>query len=177
MGRGGVGNTTNLPFDALASAIRSARRSAPHPSNPARGRRDSSGCGHKRATFAGGASRFRTGQGVDREEGPLGSFVHQPESTDLALRTLFPFLGQGKSFPADIASHFHCLETLFQFFFSHGRPPFINDDDKEETPGLKKASLTEELQIQSQVKGIRNPGVPYSKGHMLCHLLNLGYKM
>ena len=124
MGQGGVGNGVNLPFDTSASAIPSARRSVPHRSNPVRRRGDSSRCGHKRATFVGGGSRVRTGQGIDTEEAPLGSFVHQPESTDLALWTLFPFLGQGKSFPADIASHFDCLCTLFQFFLSHGRPPF-----------------------------------------------------
>jgi hypothetical protein len=76
-------------------------------------------------TFVGGASRFRPVQGIDTEQGGLGSFVHQPESADLALWTLLPFLGKGKSFPADIASHFHRLETLFQFFLSHGQPPFI----------------------------------------------------
>jgi hypothetical protein len=79
---------------------------------------------------------FRRGQGLE-EEHPgsgyvkasilkrvLGGFVHQPESADLALWALFPLLGQGKSFPADVASHFYFLKTLFQFFFSHGQPPF-----------------------------------------------------
>ena len=53
----------------------------------------------------------------------------------------------------------------------------LRDYEKEETPRLEKASLVEEQQTGSQVKGIREWGMARSNGHLVWRFINLGYKM
>jgi len=70
IGNPGEGHRTNLPLDALSSALCSARRSEPHPSIPGGGKGDLSWCGRKRASFVSKASRFSAGEGIASEEDP-----------------------------------------------------------------------------------------------------------